>query len=404
MIKAFFWSKKWALWAYGGGIILLVLSYILVQLSVQFNMWYGGFYNIIQKTQEHTLDEYWGSLIQFMWIAIPYIFVATAMDIIAFFYAFKCREAITFNYVPRWRNVPVKIEGESQRIQEDPQLYAEIVESLGLQAMNAAMTLIAFIPLLWHLSKDVHVPMVGTLTGQIMWFGVIIIIFGGQFWKFIRKEFCSQELPDLQTANKVAATLAAVGFLAILWQVSKIINIESTNGSLVWTALFISLGGMAVTWTVAKRLPKLEYNNQVVEAAWRKELVLAEEDKANFASISTAIELFTGVKRNYYRLYRNKGYVSLWLNTYGQCMVIVPFIIVGPSLMAGIATLGLTMQIVNSFGEVRSSLAVVINNWTRITRLRSIWMRLHEFEVNLDKYQVPVNNVNNNEEEDEKNG
>lgn len=388
MIKAFFGDKKWFWWAYGVGIILLALSYYLVHLSVQFNVWYGGFYNIIQKNQEHTLDEYWKSLIQFMWIALPYIATATAMEIIAFFYAFKWREAITFNYVPRWRNVSVKIEGESQRIQEDPQQYAEIVESLGLQAVNAAMTLIAFIPLLWQLSKGMHVPMVGTSTGQIMWFGVFIIIFGGKLWQFILKEIFTEELPDLQLANNVMAIIAASGFLAIFWQLTKIINIESTTGSLVWTALFISLGGMAVTWTVAKRLPKLEYKNQMVEAAWRKELVLAEEDKANFALMPKVIELFTGVKLNYYRLYRNKGYVSLWLNTYGQCMVIVPFIIVGPGLMAGIATLGLTMQIVNSFGEVRSSLAVVINNWTRITRLRSIWMRLHEFEANLDKYQI----------------
>jgi len=320
MIKAFFGSKKWALWAYGGGITLLVLSYMLVHLSVRFNIWYGGFYDIIQKTQEHTLDEYWNSLAQFMWLALPYIAIATVMDIVAFFYAFKWREAITFNYVPRWRKVSNKIEGESQRLQEDPALYAEIVESLGLQAVNAAMTLIAFIPLLWGLSKGIN------------------------FWIF-------QDFPGL----------------------------------LVWVALTVSIGGMAITWIVAKRLPKLEYNNQIVEAAFRKELVLAEEDKANYGSMPKVIELFTGIKRNYYRLYMNKGYVSLWLNTYGQCMVIVPFVIVGPSLMAGVVTLGLAMQVVNSFGEVRSSLAVVINNWTRITRLRSIWMRLHEFEDNLDK-------------------
>lgn len=322
MIRAFFCDKKWALFAYGGGILLLILSYILVHLSVKFNMWYGGFYDIIQNIKEHTLDEYWNSLKQFGWIALQYIAVATIMDLITFFYAFAWREAITFNYVPKWRNVTEKIEGESQRIQEDPALYAEIVESLGLQAMNAAMTLFAFIPLLWGFGKHIN------------------------FW-----------------------------------------ILKDIPGSLVWIALVVSIGGLAITWFVAQRLPKLEYKNQVVEAAFRKELVLAEEDKVSFGSLPTILELFTGVKRNYYRLYWNKGYVSLWLNTYGQTMVIVPFIIVGPSLMAGIATLGLIMQIINSFGEVRTSLAVVINNWTRITRLRSIWIRLHEFETNLDKYQ-----------------
>jgi len=29
-----------------------------------------------------------------------------------------------------------------------------------------------------------------------------------------------------------------------------------------------------------------------------------------------------------------------------------------------------------------------LHNWTTITELRSIWKRLHEFEKNLDRYEV----------------
>jgi peptide/bleomycin uptake transporter len=56
--------------------------------------------------------------------------------------------------------------------------------------------------------------------------------------------------------------------------------------------------------------------------------------------------------------------------------------------MAEIATLGVVVQVANAFGEVRSSLAVIIDNWTRVTRVRSIWRRLHEFERNMDKCAV----------------
>lgn len=391
MIKAFFWDKKWAKWSYGRGILLLGLSYLLVHFSVLFNDWYGSFYKILQTPAKYSLDQYWDSLIQFMWLAIPYIFIAAIMDILTSFYGFKWREAITFNYIPKWRNVPVKIEGESQRLQEDPALYAEIVESLGLQTVNAVMTLALFIPRLWQLSEGVTIPVVGTFAGHIAWFGILIVMFGILLWQFIKKEFESKEPAELQTANKIVTVFAVAGFLAIFWLIAGLINDASTSGSFVWVAIFVSLGGMAITWTVAKRLPWLEYKNQAVEAAFRKELVLAEEDKANFGLVPKITELFTGVKRNYYRLYWNKGYVSLWLNTYGQCMIIIPFVIMGPSFMAGIVDLGLTMMVINSFGEVRSSLAVVINNWTRITRLRSIWMRLHEFEANLDKYQPQLN-------------
>ena len=184
-------------------------------------------------------------------------------------------------------------------MQEDPASFAEILESLGLKAVNAVMTLVAFVPVLWVLSKEV------------------------KFWV-----------------------------------------LTDVPGSLVWVALVFSIGGMAITWGVAYFLPKLEYNNQVVEGELRKELVLAEDDKANHSNMITLIGLFTGVKVNYFRLYLHYGYVDLWLSMYNQMMIILPFIIMGSSLMAGIASLGVFIQISGAFGEVRSSLAVFIDNLT----------------------------------------
>ena len=322
MIKSFFCSKRWFWWAYGVGLILILFSYSLVHLSVLFNKWQRDFYNLMQTPKDHTLQDFYSGLERFMWLAIFYIILSMIMNFTARHYTFRWRTAITYNYLSRWKNVPTKIEGESQRMQEDPAGFADILESLGLKVINAVMTLVAFVPVLWGLSKEV------------------------KFW--------------------------------ILTDIS---------GSLVWVALLVSIGGMAITWGVAYWLPKLEYNNQVVEAAFRKELVLAEEDKVNHSNLEALTGLFTGIKFNYYRLYLHYGYVDLWLNMYNQAMIILPYIVMGSSLMAGIATLGVVVQVSGAFGEVRSSLAVFIDNWTRITRLRSIRMRLHEFENNMDKYQ-----------------
>lgn len=322
MIKSFFWSRKWALWAYGGGLTLILFSYSLVHLSVLFNKWQRDFYNIMQVPKKYTLQDFYGSLEWFMWLAAFYILLLMIMNFIARHYTFRWRKAITLDYLLRWKNVPLKIEGESQRMQEDPAGFADILESLGLKAVNAVMTLAAFVPVLWVLSSEV------------------------KFW-----------------------------------------ILTGIHGSLVWVAVLVSIGGMAITWGVAYWLPKLEYNNQVVEAAFRKELVLAEEDKVNHSNMEILIGLFTGIKLNYFRLYLHYGYVDLWLAMYNQIMIILPYIVMGSSLMAGVASLGLVVQVSGAFGEVRSSLAVFIDNWTRITRLRSIWMRLHEFEANLDKYK-----------------
>ncbi|SVD73007.1 uncharacterized protein METZ01_LOCUS425861, partial [marine metagenome] len=46
MLRAFYRSKKWATWAYGGGGLLIASLWIQVQITVAINTWYGGFYNL----------------------------------------------------------------------------------------------------------------------------------------------------------------------------------------------------------------------------------------------------------------------------------------------------------------------------------------------------------------------
>ena len=51
------------------------------------------------------------------------------------------------------------------------------------------------------------------------------------------------------------------------------------------------------------------------------------------------------------------------------------------ALFAGSMTLGILIQTSSAFREVHSSFSLFINNWTRITELRSIFRRLNEFEL-----------------------
>ncbi len=96
------------------------------------------------------------------------------------------------------------------------------------------------------------------------------------------------------------------------------------------------------------------------------------------------IELFTGLKFNYKRLFLHYGYFNIWLILFEQMIVIVPFLIMAPGLFAGAIGLGIVMQINNAFDQVRSSFSVFITNWTTITQLRSIHKRLKEFEKNIE--------------------
>ncbi len=317
MIRAFFRNRRWFWWAYGGLAILIISLYAQVQLTVAINKWYGAFYDILQKATEHKVSEFWEQMWMFGKLAFPYVIIATVTAYFTRVYTFKWREAITFDYLPQWRSVKHEVEGASQRIQEDIYRFARIVESLGLQVVRAIMTLIAFLPILWGLSKNVTVPYV------------------------------------------------------------------PTQGSLVWVALLVSVGGLIISWFVGIKLPGLEYNNQKVEASFRKELVYAEDDKENYGHIDTVTELFFGLKLNYFRLFAHYGYFDVWLNTFEQLMIIVPYIIVGPSLFTGAITLGVLVQVSNAFSKVRESFSIFIGNWTTITELRSIHKRLREFEANI---------------------
>ncbi|WP_420548411.1 putative transporter [Curvivirga sp.] len=344
MFHYFYKSKEWAFWAYGGGAVLIFSLWLQVELTVAINGWYGDFYNLLQTAGEYTdksdegimlffqklvgLDYLTGTAEvehpSFLVLAFPYVFLALFTNWFTRIYGLRWRQAMTFGFIPRWRTVEEEIEGSSQRIQEDCNRFARIVESLGLQVVRAVMTLIAFIPILWELSDKVDVPV----------------------------------LRDIE-------------------------------GSLVWGALIVSLGGLLISWIVGAKLPGLEYNNQKVEAAFRKDLVLAEDNKKDYARPETLFELFTGIRFNYQRLYLHYGYFDLWVTSYDQFMVIVPYLVMGPGLFTGAITLGVMVQVSNAFQKVHGGFALFLHNWTTITELRSIYKRLHEFEDNLQKYEKP---------------
>mgnify|MGYP000108231029 FL=1 len=136
---------------------------------------------------------------------------------------------------------------------------------------------------------------------------------------------------------------------------------------------------------VGIKLPGLEYNNQKVEAKFRKELVYGEDDRDTYAKPETVFELFTGIKFNYHRLFLHYGYFDIWINIYDQFMVIVPYLVMAPGLFTGAITLGFVIQVSNAFARVHNSFSLFTQNWTTITELRSIYKRLDEFEKAIPK-------------------
>jgi peptide/bleomycin uptake transporter len=322
-------NRRWFWWSVVGSVTILEVVYFNVQISAWLNDWYGTFYNLIQSAlttpNSVTLDQFLGEIWTVSYVLIPNI---TVLVLNAFFiahYLFRWRRAMTFYYMSHWQHLR-KIEGASQRVQEDTQRFASIVESLAVSFVASIMTLVVFLPLLWELSQHIT---------ELPFFGQV-------------------------------------------------------NGSLVWVALVSSAFGTVLLAAVGYRLPGLEFHNQRVEAALRKELVYGE-DAGERAQPRTVRELFIGMQHNYFRLYRNYLYFNIARYAYLQGSNFVPLIAMGPSIVTGALTLGLFQQVNNAFGQVEDSFKFLASSWTTIISLISVFKRLRAFESNIPPGAIAAN-------------
>lgn len=311
-------DNPWAKWSVAGSALIVFIVWFQVEVSVSLNNWYGDFYNLIQQALGHPgsikLSEFYGQLTTVGMLLMTAIMVAVFNAFFVSHYVFRWRTALTEYYTSKWQRVR-HIEGASQRIQEDTMRFASIVENLGVSFLNAVMTLIAFLPILWHLSAKVtELPIVGHVSQGLV-------------------------------------------FVAIIW-------------SVIGTVL-LGIAGI--------KLPGLEFKNQKVEAAYRKELVYGE-DYEHRAEPKTLRQLFGDVRFSYFRLYLHYVYFNVVRYGYLQFGNFIPLIVLAPSIVAGAFTLGTMQRIMNAFGKVEDSFQYLVNSWTTIVELLSIYKRLKAFE------------------------
>ena len=311
-------KNKWSRWSVLGSTIIMLVTYYNVQISVFLNDWYGGFYDLLQKALSEagavSLNEFYSELLTVAPILLVNITVLVLLDFFVSHYVFRWRTAMNNYFMDHWPKLR-HIEGAAQRVQEDTQRFARIVEGLGVSFVRSMMTLIAFLPLLYTLSEKVT---------ELPFFGPV-------------------------------------------------------DGAMVYVAIMSALLGTVLLAIVGIKLPGLEFNNQKVEAAYRKELVYGE-DREDRAQPATVRELYDGVRKNYYRLYFNYLYFNVARFAYLQGSSFIPFIALGPTIVSGTITLGIFTQINNAFDRVEESFKFFANVWTTIIDLISIYKRLISFE------------------------
>jgi peptide/bleomycin uptake transporter len=187
--------------------------------------------------------------------------------------------------------------------------------------------------------------------------------------------------------NLIDAIMTLIAFLPVLVRLSSNVTELPLIGSLpyplVLAALLWATFGTGFLALIGMRLPGLEFHNQRVEAAYRKELVLGEDDSARAKPLKLT-DLFAAVRQNYFRVYINYVYFNVGRILYLQTDNVFPYIVLAPTIVAGKITLGPLNQILNAFGQVRSSMQYLVNSWHQIVELISIYKRLRAFENRID--------------------
>lgn len=327
---ALFWflysPHRWQYWSILGTSMIIFVTWFLVEVGVAVNAWYAPFYDLIQTALSAPHKVTMSQFYNELGIFLGIALIAVVISVLNNFFV--------SHYVFRWRTAMNEyymaqwqhlrhIEGAAQRVQEDTMRFASTLESMGVSFINAIMTLIAFLPVLIALSP--HVPEL-PIVGHVP-YGLVIA--------------------------------------AIVW----------------------SLMGTGMLAVVGIKLPGLEFKNQRVEAAYRKELVYGEDD-VNRATPPTVRELFTAVRQNYFRLYFHYMYFNIARILYLQVDNVFGLFLLFPSIVAGTITLGLMTQITNVFSQVRGAFQYLINSWTTLVELMSIYKRLRSFERELDERDI----------------
>jgi peptide/bleomycin uptake transporter len=74
---------------------------------------------------------------------------------------------------------------------------------------------------------------------------------------------------------------------------------------------------------------------------------------------------------------------------YLQTDNIFPYVVLAPTIIAGAITLGAMNQILNAFEQVRSSFQYLVNSWTTIVELLSIYKRLRALDATIEGEPLP---------------
>ncbi len=313
-----FWTtKKWAVWAYFGAVFILGAMWYQVQLDVKINEWFGTFYNMIQRALTEPNSV---TLPEYFKELLSFGKIATVYISVVLILSF-----FTSHWLFRWR---------TSMVEWYHSVYSKVSHIEGV-AQRVQEDTVKFSRLMENL-------------------GVAL----------------------------VESVMILLAFVPVLWGLSSGLTTTFFGGwqyGLIFSAVVWSVGITLALWLAGRflNLVGVEYDIQAREAAYRKVLVKAEDGEVK---PKTFADLYNDVQSIHFTNY----FRYLWFNVVRlaclQANVLVGYVVLAPTIVAGIITLGTMQQILRAFGRVEGSFMYLFKSWPTVIELLSVWKRLREFE------------------------
>ena len=317
---------------------IVVLNLGAVYMLVLINEWNRVFYDALQNKDA---DVFWRELGRFTYLAFGFIVIAVYRFYLTQLLEVRWRTWMTGHYLDRWlahkafyqleltryaKDADAPPDNPDQRIAEDMNLFTSYSVSLSMGLLNAVVTLVSFVGILWGLSGS----------------------FGFSF-------------------QGTDYTIA---------------------GFMVWMAVAYALGGSILTHYIGRPLIGLNFRQQRAEADFRHDLVRVREYSESIAlDRGEPVERqhlggrFGAVLTNYLQLIKAQKRLTWFTAGYGQAAVVFPFIIAAPRFFSGAIQLGELMQIASAFGRVQDALSWFVDNYDRLASWRATTDRITSFEA-----------------------
>jgi vitamin B12/bleomycin/antimicrobial peptide transport system ATP-binding/permease protein len=327
-------EQKWQARALLAAIVVLNLA--AVYMLVLLNEWNRTFYDALQQ---RNLAVFWEQILRWTYIVAAYLVIAVYKFYLTQLLDLRWRAWLTEHYLQRWlankafyRMELSRFTGKAgapdnpdQRIQEDLALFTSYSMTLSMGILNAVVTLVSFIGILWGLS------------------GGFLFSLGGSTYEL--------------------------------------------HGYMVWAAVLYCVVGSVATHYIGRPQIGLNFQQQRLEADFRHHMVRVREyseaialDRGENVERGHLDLRFGKVLANYLALIRARKNL-IWFNIFfTQAASIFPLLVASPRYFSGAIQLGELMQISSAFGNVQDSLSWFVDNYQDLATWRATTDRLTSFE------------------------